>query len=100
MNTMSRKAIEEFGYHLWNHGFQPLPDVDDDGRLVGVRMWRPHAGHVEFLALRAPGVASAGRVAAEFSYHDPFVFGPVVDFRHGHALNALAWLLTSDEVSR
>ncbi len=93
MTTMSWQATEELGYQLWTTGFRPLPDVDDDGRLTGVRMWRLHSGYLEYLALREPGTAAAGRTVARFSFRDPFRHGPVVEHDLGNAVDTLAWLL-------
>lgn len=86
----------ELGHHLWNHGFRPLPDVADDGRLLGVRLWRPHNGYVEFIAPRSSGATTAGRVVADFSFRNPFRHGPVVNVRRGGALDSLYWLLSED----
>lgn len=36
----TRTDAQALGYHLWNHGFRPLPDIGGHGQLLGVRMWR------------------------------------------------------------
>ena len=94
MSTMS--DAEVLGHHLWNFGFHPVPDIDDDGRLLGVRLWRQRDGFVEFVAPRMSGASNAGRVVADFSFRDPFHHGRLVDFRRGDALNVLYWLLSEE----
>ena len=91
---------KELGHHLWNFGFRPLPDIDDHGQLLGVRMWRQREGFVEFIAPRAAGASTAGRVVADFSFREPFRHGPVVDFCRGDPLNTLYWLLSEHEPRR
>ena len=43
MSTMPEGPAERLGYDLYDMGFRPIPDIDDDGRLRGVRMWTPVA---------------------------------------------------------
>lgn len=93
MNGMSRESATELGYHLWRTGFQPHPDVDDHGRVIGVRMWRMRSGHVEYLTLRESGFAMASLVQARFTYRDPLWHGPMIDSRVGSPMDALRWLL-------
>jgi hypothetical protein len=95
---ITSSGVDELGHHLWNYGFQPIPDVDDHGRLLGARLWRHHAGFVEFIAPRTTGVSFAGRTVADFSFRDPLQHGGLVAFRRGHPLNLLYWLL-SDQPS-
>lgn len=82
-------------------GFRPLPDVDDDGELIGTRLWRVRAGYVEYLALRPDGHAHAVRAEARFDYRRPAEHGAVVERRAGYAAHALNWLLSdADTPSR
>jgi hypothetical protein len=78
----------------------PHPDVDDHGRVIGVRMWRLRAGHVEYLTLRESGFALAGRVRAEFTFRDPSWHGPEVDSRVGVPMTLFVWLLNQSDASR
>jgi hypothetical protein len=94
MNEMSGSAAERLGYSLYDMGFRPVPDIDDDGRLRGVRMWRVRPGVLEYLSLRSSGPATAGRVVAEYDYRRPFEHGPVLEIRRGHVVNTLQWLLS------
>lgn len=97
MYEMPGPAAEELGRHLRNAEFRPLPEVDDAGRPLGVRLWRVRAGYVEYLALRRCGLAHAVRAVADFDYRRPFDHGPVVEDRFGHATNALHWLLATTD---
>ncbi|HEX6354886.1 hypothetical protein [Actinophytocola sp.] len=92
--NMSRGAAERLGYNLYDMGFHPVPDIDDDGRLTGVRMWRQRPGVLEYISLRPSGLATAGRVVAEYDYRRPFDHGPVLETRRGYVLNTLQWLLS------
>lgn len=58
-SPLSHEAADDLGQILRTGGFRPLPDTDNDGRLIGTRLWRVHAGFVEYLALR--GLASRHR---------------------------------------
>lgn len=93
MSTMPDGPAEQLGYDLYDMGFRPLPDIDDDGRLRGVRMWRQRPGFLEYITLRPSGLATAGRVVAEFDYRRPFEHGPVLETRRGYVANTLRWLL-------
>lgn len=93
MSMMSAQTAHELGHRSRATGFRPLPDVADDGSLVGTRLWRVRAGYVECLALRPNGLAHAVRTEALFDYLHPAEHGPVIEHRFGHALNALDWLL-------
>jgi hypothetical protein len=93
MQDMPPDEAAELGRDLWNGGFRPLPEVDADGRLVGVRMWRLRNGLVEYIVLRHTGGALAVRAFAQFSYQQPFQHGDVIDARSGYAVHALRWLL-------
>ena len=95
MNAMPARIAQELGRRLRDAGFQPLPDVADDGELIGTRLWRVRAGYVECLALRPNGLAHAVRAEAAFDYQRPTEHGRVVERRSGHAVNALDWLLSS-----
>ena len=95
MSGMPARVAQELGRRLRAAGFQPLPDVDANGALIGTRLWRVRAGYVEYLALRPSGLAHAVRAEAIFDYQRPAEHGPVVEHRFGHAVNALGWLLTS-----
>lgn len=95
MSPLSARTARELGRRLHAAGFRPLPDVTDDGALIGTRMWPVRAGHVEYLALRPTGLAHAVRAEATFDYQRPTEHGPVIEHRSGHAINALNWLLTS-----
>lgn len=97
MSAMPPRIAQELGRRLRTAGFQPLPDVDADGQLIGTRLWRVRAGYVEYLALRPNGLAHAVRAEATFDYRWPAEHGPVVEHRSGHAVHALGWLLTSAE---
>ncbi|WP_020663232.1 hypothetical protein [Amycolatopsis benzoatilytica] len=95
MSPLSARAARELGRRLHAAGFRPLPDVADDGELIGTRLWRVRAGYVEYLALRPSGLAHAVRAEAIFDYQRPTEHGPVIEHHSGHAINALNWLLTS-----
>lgn len=97
MNSLSQ---EQLGYELYEMGFRPVPDVDDDGRLRGVRMWRTRPGFLEYITLRRSGVATAGRVVAEFDYRRPFDHGAVLETRRGYVANVLRWLLSDMDLQR
>jgi len=94
MSEMPQDSAERLGYDLYEMGFQPMPDIDDDGQLCGVRMWRSRPGYLEYLTLRPSGLATAGRIVADFDYRRPFEHGPVLETRRGHVLNTLQWLLS------
>lgn len=94
MSTVPEGPAEQLGYDLYDMGFRPIPDIDDDGRLCGVRMWRQRPGYLEYITLRPSGLATAGRVVAEFDYRRPFEHGPVVETRRGYVGNTLQWLLS------
>lgn len=100
MNGMTRHSAEELGYDLYEMGFRPVPDIDEDGRLRGVRMWRQRPGFLEYITLRPNGLATAGRVVAEFDYRRPFEHGPVLETRRGHVVNTLQWLLSDMDLQR
>lgn len=100
MRRMSDRAAERLGDELLVMGFRPLPDVDEEGRLRGVRLWRPRPGQVEYIALRASGLAFAGRVADDFDFRRPFQHGPVLDTRLGHASTVLRWLLAGADLEK
>ncbi|MQA08008.1 MAG: hypothetical protein GEU98_05525 [Pseudonocardiaceae bacterium] len=85
------------GRRLHGAGFRPLPDVDDNGELIGTRLWRVRAGYVEYLALRQNGLAHAVRAEATFDYRRPAEHGPVIEDRTGYAVNALNWLLADTD---
>lgn len=99
MSAMPAQAAQELGRRLHTAGFRPLPDVDDDGGLIGTRLWRVRAGYVEYLALRPSGLAHAVRAEARFDYRHPAEHGAVVEHRFGHATNALNWLLNSADTT-
>lgn len=90
---MSRTSGDELGRRLLVGGFRPLPDVDDNGALIGTRLWRMADGHIEYLALRRDGLAHAVRAEARFDYRRPTEHGQVIEHRFGAAANALDWLL-------
>jgi hypothetical protein len=91
---MPEGAAEQLGYDLYWMGFRPLPDIDEYGRLRGVRMWRSRPGFLEYILVRPDGLATAGRVVAEFDYRRPFEHGPVLETRRGYVANTLQWLLS------
>jgi hypothetical protein len=93
MHEMAPGDVEALGQALWDGAFLPLPEVDADGVLVGVRLWRVRNGMVEQILFRHNGAAQAVRAFAQFSYRQPFDHGPVVEIRSGHPVNALHWLL-------
>lgn len=95
MSSLSRRVAEDLGRRLYAEGFRPLPDVDEDGMVIGTRLWRVRVGHVECLALRANGLAHAVRAEASFDYTQPAEHGRVVEHRSGYAVHALEWLLTT-----
>ena len=99
MSAMSAQAAQELGRRLHEAGFRPLPDVDDDGELIGTRLWRVRAGYVEYLALRPDGHAHAVRAEARFDYRRPAEHGAVAERRAGYAANALNWLLSDTDAS-
>lgn len=84
---------EGLGRQLHAARFLPLPDADQQGELIGTRMWRLRDGYVEYLALGRNGLAHAVRARAVFDYHSPADHGPLVGHRFGIARNALDWLL-------
>lgn len=94
MSEMPDDSAERLGFDLYEMGFRPMPDIDEDGRLRGVRMWRSRPGYLEYLTLRPSGLATAGRVVADFDYRRPFEHGPVLETRRGYVLNTLQWLLS------
>ncbi len=100
MKSLSRYSAERLGYDLYEMGFRPIPDIDDEGRLRGVRMWRTRSGFLEYITLRPSGLATAGRVVAEFDYRRPFDHGPVLETRRGYVLNILQWLLSDMDFER
>ena len=100
MKGLSRYSAERLGYDLYEMGFRPIPDIDDEGRLRGVRMWRTRSGFLEYITLRPSGLATAGRVVAEFDYRRPFDHGPVLETRRGYVLNILQWLLSDMDFER
>lgn len=100
MKEMREDAAERLGYDLYEMGFRPWPDIDEDGRLCGVRMWRSRPGFLEYITVRSSGVATAGRVVAEFDYRRPFEHGPVLETRRGYVVNVLQWLLSDTDVQR
>ncbi|GDY33891.1 hypothetical protein [Gandjariella thermophila] len=95
MTGLSAQVADRVGRLLHAEGFRPLPDVNDDGELIGTRLWRVRAGYVEYLALRPNGFAHAVRVWAAFDYRQPTEHGPVLEYRSGYVVNAVDWLLDS-----
>jgi hypothetical protein len=95
MSPLPRQTAEELGRRLHAEGFRPLPDADNDGTLIGTRLWRVRAGFVEYLALHPNGLAHAVRAVATFDYRCPAEHGRIVDQRCGYAVNALDWLLAT-----
>jgi hypothetical protein len=100
MNEMMRLSAEELGYDLYEMGFRPVPDIDEYGQLRGVRMWRQRPGFLEYITVRPDGLATAGRVVAEFDFRRPFDHGPVLETRRGHVVNTLRWLLSDMDLQR
>ncbi|RSM35877.1 hypothetical protein DMA12_42540 [Amycolatopsis balhimycina DSM 5908] len=98
MSPLSARIARALGGRLRAAGFHSLPDVADDGELIGTRLWRLRAGHVEYLALRPNGLAHAVRAKATFDFRRLTEHGPVIEHRSGHAVSALNWLLTSTEL--
>lgn len=88
-------VAEQLGRRLHAEGFRPLPDVDQDGKLIGTHLWRVRDGYVECFSLRTNGFAHAIRAEATFDYQRPAHHGPVIEHRSSHAVNALNWLLNS-----
>jgi hypothetical protein len=97
MSPMPWQTAEELGRRLHAEGFRPLPDADNDGTLIGTRLWRVRAGYVEYLALRPNGLAQAVRAVAAFDYRYPAEHGSIVDQRSGHAINTANWLLATSK---
>jgi hypothetical protein len=95
MTGIDGQAAAELGWQLKAHHFRPLPDFNDEGNLVGTRLWRTCAGYVEYVALRSDGLAHAVRAIAQFDYDQPTHHGPLVDHRFGLALNAFDWLIAT-----
>jgi hypothetical protein len=93
MQDIPAEEATELGRDLWHGGFRPLPEVDVDGRLVGVRMWRLRDSFVDYIVLRHTGAALAVRALAQFSYQQPIHHGDVTDARSGYAVHTLRWLL-------
>lgn len=97
---MSRQRYEgpgQLGPLLYTANFRPLPDVNDNGVLIGTLLWRIRGPYVEYLALRSNGFALAMRAEARFSYRFPDQHGRVVAHRTGHAMDVLSWLTANDE---
>jgi hypothetical protein len=84
---------KRLGDRLYAERFLPLPDVADNGQLIGTRLWRLGDDYVEFLAIRPNGLALAVRADAQFSYRTPAAHGPVRESVFGAASTALDWLL-------
>lgn len=95
MTEFPPAEAEHLGQRLYSEGFRPLPDVNDDGQLIGTILWRQNGAFVEYLALRTNGFALAMRAEARYSYRTPQLHGPVVGHRSGHALDTLGWLLAT-----
>jgi hypothetical protein len=95
VSYFSSSAAEQLGRRLHAERFRPLPDVTDEGVLIGTVLWRMSGDQVEYLALRRDGFALAMRAEARFNFRTPQLHGPVIDFRSGYAPNALSWLLAS-----
>lgn len=93
--TMPEQIAAALGQRLYTNGFRPLPDLNNEGKLIGTRLWRVRAGYVEYLALRPNGLAQAARARALFNYHQPAEHGMVIEHRAAYAPNALDWLLNS-----
>jgi hypothetical protein len=85
----------ELGARLRAAGFNPLPDVNSRGELVGTRLWRIRAGYVEYVALRADGVGHAVRAEALYDYSRPFDHGEIVGNHVSYVTAAVDWLLHS-----
>ncbi|MFD8493621.1 hypothetical protein [Amycolatopsis sp. NPDC059657] len=85
--------MAEFGERLRLAGFRPLPEVDDYGRLAGMRFWRVRDGCVEYLVAQTHGLAHAVRARAEFDYRKPFEHGVVIGDKFGSPAQALDWLI-------
>lgn len=100
VSEMTPDSAERLGYDLYEMGFRPMPDVDEDGRLRGVRMWRTRPGYLEYITLSRSGLATAGRIVADFDYRRPFEHGPVVETRRGYVGNTLRWLLSDMDLQR
>lgn len=97
MSALPARVAQDLGRRLRAAGFQPLPDLDAGGELIGTRLRRVCAGYVEYLALRPSGLAHAVRVEATFDYQRPTEHGAMVEHLSGHAVRTLVWLLTSAE---
>lgn len=95
MSLVRQPAGAELGRALKAQSFRPLPDVNSNGELIGTRLWRTHAGHVEYLALGSNGLAHAVRALAHFDYDHPTDHGALIDHRFGCAANAFDWLIAS-----
>lgn len=93
MSQLPSREAERLGQRLQLEGYLPLPDVNDDGVLIGTILWRQHGPHVEYLALRTNGFALAMRAEASFSYRTPHLHGPVLGHQIGSARDALGWML-------
>lgn len=95
---MTPGNFAQLGESLYVQGFQPLPDVADNGELIGTRLWRVRNDHVEYLAIRINGLGHAVRADAHFSYREPATHGAVREHLFGAATTAFAWLLrTTDQ---
>lgn len=95
MSQFPDAEAEHLGQRLYSEGFRPLPDVNDDGALIGTILWRQNGRHVEYLALRTDGFALAMRAEASFNYRTPHLHGPVLSHHSGNARDALTWLLAT-----
>ena len=95
MSPFPPAEAEQLGQRLYTQGFRPLPDVNDDGALIGTILWRQNGQHVEYLALRTDGFALAMRAEASFNYRAPHLHGSVLGHHTGDARDALTWLLAT-----
>lgn len=89
---LGQMNIVEFGERLRVAGFRPLPEVDEYGRLEGMRFWRVREGHVEYLVAKTHGLAHAVRARAQFDYRKPFEHGAIVEDKFGSPVAVLDWL--------
>jgi len=86
-----------FGRRLIAADLRPLPDIDDEGRLIGTRMWWLGPDFVEYIALRPNGLAHAVRAESRWDFRRPAHHGQVLGRQFGAAGTALDWLLRTRE---
>jgi hypothetical protein len=95
MTTNASGIDEAMGRRLFAEHFRPLPDIGDNGELLGTEYWRLRHGTVEKLSVRPSGLALASITWAEHSWATPALHGGVIEHLFGAAGTSLDWLLST-----